>query len=577
MLTTTNSLTAPSRFEAEGNQLNHKLLLFIIIIAGLVLRLFFMHNRYFSGDELGTLLWIKRDYQFLLTNFNSHWLTMNFYIIFIKLINHLSHGRAWALIAPSLISGIALIPIVYCLSLKVSAHRENALIAALLIAVNPFLIKYSVIIRSYSMMLFFATAALLIFIIWQRHKTWLNGIIFGGSLFLACLMHANALYHAVFIGALFFLIVDQKDKRNITIVLPTIIAAIATIYLYYPILGQILVYKQKFSQPPPAPINYLPELTRCFWGGGFYGVPSLILFGAGLWTSIKKGNNLLSLLALGIFIPIFLSSMAAVSVCKYAMGRFLITILPIIFLFIAEAISSISTHVKYTHTCAALLSIIILFTWLPHSKQVFNRQKVKPWPKVIHFLNKNLKINNFVIPLARSSRFNIGFLSLPERVDSKKLIKIDQFFGKTSKHPQSLKVMVVSDIPINGKRPLLKAGVLRIFSYTGSCRIIARSILMDIKNTLRDRIKAGYTPYYKAAIKLSSVLNLDNEIPRYICLYYESKMMKNPGNNIRTQRRNYYLHHHQIIELNAIKGMLPINWPSHLRTGKRKNSSIINF
>jgi len=314
----------PTSYQDYNGRLNHRLTILGIIIIGTLLRLSFAHNRHFVADELGTLLWVQKDYHFLLTHFNSHWLTMNFYIAFLKFIDHLGGGSAWPLTIPSLIAGIALIPIVYQLGLEVGVSRETAATASFLIAVNPFLIKYSAIIRSYSLMLLFATSALLLFVSWRQHKTWAKGTLCAVSLLLALLTHANSIYQGVFIGILFILTVNQKDKNNITIILPIIAAAIITIYLYFPLINQILVYKQKFSQPAPAPINYLPELTWRFWGGGFYEVPSLLFLGFGIWFSHKKDDNRLSLFVLGIITPIFLSSMAGVSVSKYAMGRFLI-------------------------------------------------------------------------------------------------------------------------------------------------------------------------------------------------------------------------------------------------------------
>ena len=548
--------------DTENNQHSYKIILLCVVIIGLSLRLFFMHGRHFVDDELGTLLWMKKDYHFLLTHFASHWLTMNFYIAFLKLINQFGNGKAWVLVAPSLIGGMALIPIIYQLGLKVGAHKETALIASFLVAVNPFLIRYSVIIRSYSMLLAFAACALLLFFIWQKNKTWTNGVLFGVSLFLAFMMHANTLYHAVFIGILFFCTVYQKDKKNITIILPTIIAAIATIYFYFPLLDQIIVYKQKFSQPSPAPIDYLPELTWRFWGGGFYEVPSLILLGFGLWFSLKKNDSRLSLLLLGIITPLFLSSMAGVSVAKYAMGRFLITTLPIIILFIAEAVQTISLHLKYSRFFMVFLTFSIFLTWLPRTSQVFNRQKVRPWHKIIVFLNKNLKGNDYILPLARAADFNISFISLPQHVDKGRIIKINHFLNQTFDCKKRIRILAISDIPMSDSKTIYQAGQLRVLSYSGDCKEkIAQSILRDIKNALKDRISSEYTSYYRAMVQLLSALPLNNEIPKYISLYYESKLIGlSGGGNPLIRRKNYYLRHHKMIGFDVMKNTFPMKF-----------------
>jgi hypothetical protein len=82
---------------------------FIALAAAL--RVVYQTGRPFTGDEVGTLAYLSRDYRYLLTHFDT-WLTMDYYLALAKALSEATGGARWALIAPSLVAGIAAVPLV---------------------------------------------------------------------------------------------------------------------------------------------------------------------------------------------------------------------------------------------------------------------------------------------------------------------------------------------------------------------------------------------------------------------------------------------------------------------------------
>ena len=115
---------------------------------------------------------------------------------------------------------------------------------------------------------------------------------------------------------------------------------------------------------------------------------------------------------------------------------------------------------------------------------------------------------------------------------------------------------------MSDSKTIYQAGKLRVLSYSGDCKEkIAQSILRDIKNALKDRISSEYTSYYRAMVQLLSALPLNNEIPKYISLYYESKLIGlSGGGNPLIRRKNYYLRHHKMIGFDVMKNTFPMKF-----------------
>src|SRR5258706_10187919 len=97
---------------------------------GAAVRIAFHTGRSFGGDEVGTLFFVQKPAAYILTHFEV-WLSNNYYILLEKGVNQLVGGSDWHLMAATFLAGIATIPAVAALGLKLSG-RTTAVVAAFL-------------------------------------------------------------------------------------------------------------------------------------------------------------------------------------------------------------------------------------------------------------------------------------------------------------------------------------------------------------------------------------------------------------------------------------------------------------
>lgn len=89
---------------------NAKWYLLGIAIIGALIRIALCYDKPFLGDEVGTLIYIKKDIPFLLSHFAT-WLTMNYFLVAEKLVSGLLGENALGLELIPLSAGIMTIPL----------------------------------------------------------------------------------------------------------------------------------------------------------------------------------------------------------------------------------------------------------------------------------------------------------------------------------------------------------------------------------------------------------------------------------------------------------------------------------
>ena len=122
----------------------------LITLAGGVLRIALAWDRPRLGDEVGTLLNLRMDAGYLLTHF-SGWLTMNYFILAEKGVARLSGSEGWPLEILPMLGGITTIPLTASLARRLGGGRL-ALTAAALTAFNPYLVRFSPVLRAYALL-----------------------------------------------------------------------------------------------------------------------------------------------------------------------------------------------------------------------------------------------------------------------------------------------------------------------------------------------------------------------------------------------------------------------------------------
>jgi uncharacterized membrane protein len=198
-------------------------------------------DRPFVGDEVGTLHWIASGYRFLFTHFIDPWLSTPIYLMLERFIARATDHDTWALVLPSLAAGVATVPLVAALGLRLASVR-TALLAASFTAVHPYLVLYGVTIRSYSLMTAFTLAAAVALFDWMRRPSWRSGGACALCVAAALLFNANAIYQMPFFAAVFVhWLVRRRDgpRAAASLLAPMLLAAAGVALAYAPVLGQM--------------------------------------------------------------------------------------------------------------------------------------------------------------------------------------------------------------------------------------------------------------------------------------------------------------------------------------------------
>jgi Dolichyl-phosphate-mannose-protein mannosyltransferase len=182
--------------------------LLLTTLAGALVRLAYAHDRPLTFDEVGTLLSLRRGVFDILSHFDV-WLSMNYYIVLEKGIAAWLGESSASLGLISLVSGVAATPLTALLARHV-ASVEAALVSASFIAVNPYLVRFSVIARSYALLMALSLATLLCFLRWLDHRTPMRAVLVSVLGLLMTLAHPNGTNTLAF---LVFLLAVESRRR----------------------------------------------------------------------------------------------------------------------------------------------------------------------------------------------------------------------------------------------------------------------------------------------------------------------------------------------------------------------------
>src|SRR5215471_6282101 len=169
------------------------LFLGVICLCSLTLLVALQHGRIFLGDEIGTLRYLKQTPTYILTHFRI-WLTMNYFILVEKGVASLCGATDWRLTLLPIGAAIAVIPLTASLALKLTDSTRTALLAATLVAFNPYLVMLGPTIRAYSFLAAFSLLAVNEFFHWIQRPGWWSGVRCGAAVLFLLLAHMQGIY-----------------------------------------------------------------------------------------------------------------------------------------------------------------------------------------------------------------------------------------------------------------------------------------------------------------------------------------------------------------------------------------------
>jgi hypothetical protein len=492
---------------------------------GTALRITYQNGRAFTNDEAGSVLWLSYGYTYLLTHFNV-WLSMNVYLALTKFLATVSQGNPWVMVAPSLLSGAATIPLTAAVGVRVTSARA-AVVAAWLVAGNPFLIFYSVQLRSYMPLTACCLTSLVFFLDWRRSERWADGIACAIAMLLAVLMHANGVYFAGFLLVLFahWLWAGVRRWRlAVTLVLAGIAAALVACIVYAPIHRPMRELGKDWTDVSPTSVSYIPYVAGEYFGRGFRILPSLAFLSWGAWTASQR-NHSLAMLTFGAIVPVAMASLAGLSHYPWAYARFLIFALPLLLLILAEGVTN-GPWAGHALLCVALTSFV-LSSWTSDLRRQFEEKSNRPWGEIAGFLRSRIEPGDVLV----ASDYDDAFPALNLRVHLGKRRNSYNFppvssFLEPSKAAEPGRIFFIEPHePIVTTAPQAQFGTVQVVVYSAPTRRAeAEALLADLEQSLHGQVSDTRTGDYRLVLDLLAALGHPDVGYSNLRLYYRCLM-----------------------------------------------------
>ena len=480
-------------------------ILLALVLAGALLRCAYHWGRPLTGDEVGTLIYLRADYGVLLTEFRT-WLTMNFYQVALKAFASVLGQSPWVLVLPSLLPGIALVPLVAAITLRLSTVR-HALLAAALVAYNPFLVLYAVQVRSYMLYTWLALLTLLLLLDWQREPRWKSGWRAALASGAAFLVHPNggyaALALALFVARRRRLDLPRSWSRSAlrelaTLFVPWGLALGAVALAYVPLLADMAAIQAELSDAPPTALTYLPETCKWYFGGGYASLVTLLLLGAGLWRAAEENRALLDTCLL-VVVPLALTSLLGISVYPWAYARYHVWILPILIVWIAFGCRHSASRVA-----SFVLACVPFVAWAPAHLRLHEEKRDYPWMELVEHLTAEVGERDAILTVGTSIEQNLTGRQReyePHFVTAEKLVEL----GRKAPTPVTLRVL--TDEPHLDGPESHAFGRLQELVYRGqSGAEVALALARDLDEVTAGRVEADLTFHYRLAFEIYAAL-----------------------------------------------------------------------
>jgi hypothetical protein len=519
--------------------------LLTITVLGAIIRCAYLRDRPFVDDEIGTLIYIGKSIPYLLSHFTT-WLTMNYFLAAEKLVAAVFGRSQLSLGFIPLVAGITTVPLTAFLARRFASSRVS-LIAATLISVNPYLISYSAIIRSYSLLAALSLVVMILFFKWCGERTYRNGTLLGISSYLLILTHPNGLYtviYLVFVACAGFVLTRKRREyfAGLTTILLPLGVSMLLVYLSYArIFPEMTRFGAHAYETPPTSVSYVPYIFTQYFSDGFFAWVSAASFIAGALISYKYEKSLLVLLP-AVFLPMLLLSAQGFSNFPWAYARFLIFIVPIIIIFMADGIDHYAKKLapETSWLPAVTLVILLILSWTPQIKQVFDRKSSYPWHKVAYYITKHFTGGDIIIGSSWKEPLDLlPYFSerpYPNVVLSGEALR-NSAFGSNS----AAKIFfVAADHPVETAYPSVSFGNIQVITYKESPGQPAALIIRnDLVNTVEKggELDPGLTSFYRNIWDINNYLGEEQNNFYYYNLWMKCRELTERQRNIPYRRQ----------------------------------------
>ncbi|MEN8183516.1 MAG: glycosyltransferase family 39 protein, partial [Myxococcota bacterium] len=293
-------------------------------LAGLGLRLATLPDFSIGGDELWTLKWIQLPPGEILTQFRSG-LTMHLYLLLLKAWSSLFGSSPAVLKVPSLVAGVASIPVLYWFGRRWT-DEGAAQLAATLAAISPVLIFSSRFARTYAMLTLVALLAMSFVLQASRNPTRKSLATLTVLNFLGLALSLNFAYMLIVQAGFLCLDYSHLGRRTtLRVALSLGLATLLALGFYSQMLDDILAFGAEHRIPRYRPhiiVGSLAQIHPLFPG------VFVMLSVLGALHAWRRGLPAAKLLTLCAILPPVLYLLQRSPLGDSSISRYLIPTLP---------------------------------------------------------------------------------------------------------------------------------------------------------------------------------------------------------------------------------------------------------
>jgi len=443
----------------------------LIAVGGAIVRFMLAYNRPFFGDECGTMRYICYSWRYILGHFDL-WLTMNFFILLEKFIAQVFGEGFIAMRIISLAAGTGTILLGALVAAKLFNKQSVALLTAVLLAANPYLIDFSAKARAYETFALFALFLWVAFLRWRAAPNWINSIIVAGVCLLLIMNHLNGAFLfpwlIVVIGLEAFRVRHDTHqynhlKRGIKrLCIPMTVCVVGAGTYYFFLLQQIMRHNEPYQRIGYSFLKNIPDLFGAYCGGetGFIAGFCAVLFLAGIFSIMQTSRYTFLWMVLWIIIPLGSIAILGYSFSTVHSGRFMIFTVPVVLMLIALGFETVTAWFgrRVQQMLMPVMIIGIVLAWRPVITEQFAECRRFPMHTVYKYIVENQSPGDRIVGIEYSTLLYITpYMPCAERKvasESNDIFRVVlSVVPELMKHTEAGKIFVVapwSDIPTFG-------------------------------------------------------------------------------------------------------------------------------
>jgi len=484
-----------------------------ITLLALVVRLVIGWRMPLLGDEIGTWMYMEHDYRFLLTSFRDPWLSMGPFIAATKYWSTWFGTDPLVLRIPVMVASSLAAPMAAVVLLRLRGTPSMVLLAALLVALNPYLVSFGVTLRSYAMVVFVSLAALNALLRWIDRPGWGHGVRCAGWCAAGLLAHLCFLYFLVFLGCV--LLVDRwRLVRDLG--WPSVIRGVASLAVpvalsvglaglsYWPQRVDMARFKAAWSGTSPTLPTYLPYAMDYYFASGWLLVPSMVLLAAGWLLAVQRRRFLALIVGAGALIPVFLYAASGSQHLPWGSARFLIYMLPLLLIQISVGVVDLSS----SKGKRLVMGAILLASWVPGLQELYRTGGEQPWGAVASQLREWSRPGDAIlVPGNKHLALLPFFKDVPDRLTFAEHY-LDE--NASSSTDSGHRLFLVITMPWKTSRPSLQRGTIHATLYAEHDRHAAAAALVrDLLDNLNGRANPELVPVIQYGLALMEALDWD--------------------------------------------------------------------